>query len=202
MMEDLLNVVRREAERVGARATTWSVGTIDSYDKATHAAKVKLQPEGTLSGWLPLNSLGVGSSFGVHIGPNVGDPVLVHFHEGDREAGVILGRFFTDKHPPVPVEEGEFLLQHSTKTKAFFKKDGSLLLQFEDKNTEILFDTDGSLVIKQDSGSQIKLLADGTVGVAPKAGAFVYLGGDGVTGSYGFVQTDAGVSINTKARVG
>lgn len=201
MMEDLLNVVRREAERVNARATTWAVGTVDSYDKATHSAKVKLQPEGVLSGWLPLNSVGVGSSFGIHVGPKVGDPVLVHFHEGDREAGIILGRFFTDKHPPVPVEEGEFLLQHETNTKVYFKKDGSLLIQFENTNTQILFGTDKSVTIQQDGGSEVLLKADGNVGVKPHG--TIYLGAlPGDSGvAFAPVLTVAGPAANVKAKI-
>lgn len=199
MMEDLLNVMRREAERVDARATSWAVGTVDGYDKDTHSAKVKLQPEGVLSGWLPLNSLGVGNGFGIKAAPKVGDPVLVHFHEGDREAGIIMGRFFTDQHKPVPLEEGEYLLQHETKTKVFFKKDGALLIQYEDKNTSILFDADGSLVVKQDSGSQIKMDPSGNVSVKPEA--ILFLGGDGASGAYDFVVTTLGPSSNVKAKL-
>lgn len=202
MMEDILNVVRREAERVQARATTWAAGAVDSYDKKTHSAKVKLQPEGTLTGWLPLNSIGVGNGYGIHAAPKVGDPVLVHFQEGDREAGSIMGRFFTDKHPPVEIEEGEFLIQHETKTKAFFKKDGSLTIQFQDSGTKIVFAADKSITITKDGGGQIKIAADGTASVAPGSGKTLYLGGDGGSGSYDFVVTMSGPSSNTKAKIG
>lgn len=203
MMEGILNVVRREAQRTVDRATTWAVGTIDSYDKATHSAKVKLQPEGVLSGWLPLNSLAVGNSFGIHAAPKVGDPVLVHFHEADREAGIILGRFFTDKHPAVPVEEGEYLLQHEKKTKVFFKQDGTLRIQYEDKNTEIQFDADGQVVITQDSGAEVLLDKDGNAGVKPADNGLVYLGGlPGDGHVYDFVATVSAPAINVKARIG
>src|ERR1035437_10021330 len=182
MMEDLLNVHRREAERVFARSTSWAVGVTDSYDPKTHSVKVKLQPEGTLTGWLPISSLGVGSGYGIHVAPKSGDPVLIHFHEGDREAGVVLGSFFTDKPPPVEIQEGEFLFQDQKNNLIYFKNDGTLTFKHH-TGTEIIFNEDSSAVFQHSSGSKFKFAADGTPSADP-GGKILFLGGDGSTGIY------------------
>jgi len=49
------------------------------------------------------------------------------------------------------------------------------------------------------NGNVIRMQSD-KVYIKPKAGNFIFLGGDGVTGSYDFVNTISGPSINTKAR--
>lgn len=200
MMEDHLNVIRREAERVDVRSTSWAVGVIDSYDKATHSAKVKLQPEGVVSGLLPLNSLAIGKSFGIHVAPKVGDPVLVHFHEGDREAGLIMGRFFTDAHQPVGIEEGEYLLKHEKGQQVFFKKDGTFLIIGKDgSNAQIEIDPDGTILLTRGEG-QIKMDPSGNIGIKPD-GATLYLGALSGGGNFARVMTEAGPSKNVKALI-
>ena len=112
-MDHLLNIIRREALRVlGTRATV-QAATVSSYDPANHAAKVLYQPENTESGWLPVGSLGVGNGFGVYFAPNVGDQVMVHFLNGQREAGVIGPRLYSDADRPLNVPAGELWLMQS-----------------------------------------------------------------------------------------
>ncbi|MDR3473326.1 MAG: phage baseplate assembly protein V [Devosia sp.] len=158
MINKLLNIMRRETAAILARSSKVSMGTISSYRPDIHAAKVKLQPEGVLTGWLPLASVAAGAGGGLAAGPNVGDQVLVHFPDGDRNAGVILGRLFSDQDAAPNVPAGEIWVQHAS---------GSVLK----------FLTSGEIDIVAQSGSVIKFLTSGDVVVIPAGN--LHLGGTG-----------------------
>ncbi|WP_316224642.1 MULTISPECIES: phage baseplate assembly protein [unclassified Bradyrhizobium] len=75
----------------------------------------------------------------------------------------------------------------------------------------VLYDHKGNVVLMQsDKGVRVAAkkgvvevsAQDSKVFVKPGAGQMVFLGGDGEDGSYGFVETDVGTSINVKAKVG
>ncbi len=124
-MEDLKNLIRREiALYLTGRATT-RIGLVDSYDPNTHAAKVRFQPENTLSGWIPIGAAATGNNFGVHFAPNIEDQVMVHFLEGEHEAGVIGMRLYSDQDRPLPVPAGEMWIVHKTGSGLTLKGDGS-----------------------------------------------------------------------------
>src|SRR5271169_4846564 len=55
------------------------------------------------------------------------------------------------------------------------------------------------IVTLSDSNGNIVQMQAGKLTINPGSG-IIYLGGDGVTGSYAFVQTASGLSINVKAR--
>lgn len=112
-MDRLLNIIRREAMRVAGLRATDQIGIVSSYDPDSHSVQVKFQPEDTLSGWLPVGSLAVGNGFGVHFAPNIGDQVMVHFLNGDREAGVVGPRLYSDGDRPLNVPAGELWLMQS-----------------------------------------------------------------------------------------
>lgn len=124
-MEDLLNLVRREVARVLAGRATTRIGLIDSYDPTSHAAKVLFQPDGTLSGWIPVGTAMAGNGYGIAFAPNLGDQVLVHFLEGDHGSGVIGMRLYSDADLPLPVPAGEMWAIHSTGSGWKFHNDGS-----------------------------------------------------------------------------
>lgn len=127
-MEDLLNLIRRECARViGTRSGT-RIGIVDSYDKANHAAKVLMQPEGNLSGWLPIGAAAAGNGFGVHFAPQIGDQVMVHYLDGDHDSGVIGMRLYSDGDRPLPVPAGELWLVQQTGSAVKFHGDGSVEL--------------------------------------------------------------------------
>ncbi len=178
MIEGLMNLVRREVERGIARFSTWSIGTVSSYDPATHTAKVQLQPEDTQTGWLPINSMAVGNDFGISIGPSTGLSCLVHFQDGDREAGVILGFFFTDKEKPVSVEEGEIVVKAKFGQSIVMKKDGSILMTDKSGATFGL-DGSGNIAATGKSGAKIEFDAGGNIILTPAGSGQVLLGGAG-----------------------
>ncbi|MBQ6914502.1 MAG: phage baseplate assembly protein [Kiritimatiellae bacterium] len=100
------------------------------------------------------------------------------------------------------------------------RSDRLLALGFEHKDKRIrnlnegnavLYDDKGNVVLMQGSSGISVNAKNGTVGITsqdnkvfvkPGTGQQVFLGGDGSDGSYDFVQTVSGPSINVKARIG
>ena len=66
-------------------------GIVDGINPAGSEAKVMLQPEGVLSGWLPIVSPWVGPGWGLHCPLSEGDMVVVIADGGQAEHGMILG---------------------------------------------------------------------------------------------------------------
>ncbi len=115
-----LDVMRREAERILAGKTFPRFGVIENYDPNTYRAKVKIEPEGILTGWLPISSEYVGNGFGIFVGPAPGDTVVCQFIDGDFGMGVIgSGKIFLPTMPPVPCPSGQVMLIHQSGT--YFK---------------------------------------------------------------------------------
>ena len=73
---------------------------------------------------------------------------------------------------------------------------------YDDKGNVVFAKGSGGLSVNAKTGVVEVRSQDNKITVKPGDGQMVYLGGDGTDGSYGFVQTDAGTSINVKARVG
>jgi phage baseplate assembly protein gpV len=127
-MEGLANQMRRAAtEAMQSRATTRH-GTISSYDPTNYAVKVELQPEGTVTGWLPLKSPQVGNGWGIFCPPSIGDAVEVDYQEADGGAGSVGWRFFNDEDRPLPVPAGEIWLVHESGASVKLTTDGKLTL--------------------------------------------------------------------------
>lgn len=93
-------------------------GLVSSYDPDRYAVKVKLQPEETETGWLPIVTAMAGNGFGVYFGPEIDDQAVVAFLEGSVETGVCLGFLPSDIDRPPSVPSGEGLVRH---------KDGAFL---------------------------------------------------------------------------
>lgn len=126
MMDGMLNAMRLQAQRAMADQADTCVGLITSYEPATFSVKVTLQPDGILTGWLPLCSPWIGNGWGMFAAPSIGDMVAVHFFGGDLEAGFVEGRLYNDIDRPLPVPSGEFWLQHSSGSFLKFTSDGGV----------------------------------------------------------------------------
>ena len=72
------------------------LATVTSVNPTAATVRVTLQPEGVLSGWLPVLSPWIGAGWGMYCPPSTGDQVLVIAQEGDAEHGIIIGRAFSD----------------------------------------------------------------------------------------------------------
>jgi phage baseplate assembly protein gpV len=113
-MDRLLNILKAHAAALDNASARARFALVTSVDPATATARVALQPEGVLTGWLPILSPSTGSGWGIWCPPNPGDQVLVLAQEGDAEHGVIIGRAFSFGDIPPPAAAGELWLVHSS----------------------------------------------------------------------------------------
>lgn len=201
-MEDLLNIIRREAERIVSAMTSQPrIGLVSSYDPDKHSVKVKFQPEDIESGWIPIQTLGIGNGFGVASAPKLQDQVKVSFQEGNGDTGMVVGRIFSKKDRPPKLEEGETAIRHEKLGSTIkLDKDGKISLA-QDNGPAINLDKDGHITLTQASGAVVTVKKDGTIYHKPASGKFVHLGGGEGDGGFQFVQTVGGASTTTKAKV-
>lgn len=178
MMEQLLNHARRVAAEVAARRAPLRHGTIDGYDPASHAVRVALQPDGTLTDWLPLKTAWAGNGWGLFLAPSIGDAVELAFQEADGGVASVGWRFFNLAARPLPVASGEAWLVH--------KSGASLKLT-----------NDGHLTLADGHGASIALNGDGTITSAGNwthAGSFTANGIGLASHHHGGVTAGSGVS--------
>lgn len=128
-IERLISMMRRETERTMRKLhKPPRMGLVSSYDKKNHAVKVKFQPEGTESGWIPLTGFAVGNQFGILTAPFTNDQVEVHFHGGDHMVARVVARHFSTKNKPPQIDEGEHQITHQSGSTIYWKKDGTVII--------------------------------------------------------------------------
>ena len=113
-MERLTNIFKTVASTVENGTARPRFGLVSSVDPDSATARVTLQPEGVLTGWLPILSPSTGTGWGIWSPPSPGDQVFVLAQEGDAEHGVIVGRSFSQADPPPPAAPGEIWLVHAS----------------------------------------------------------------------------------------
>lgn len=126
MMGPMLNAMRMQALRAMGDQADIRIGLVTSYEPANFSVRVQMQPDGLITGWLPLCSPWIGNGWGMFASPSVGDAVAVHFVGGDIEAGFVEGRLFNDIDRPLPVPSGEFWLVHQSGSFLKFTNDGNV----------------------------------------------------------------------------
>ena len=115
----LANAVRQQARMSQRDFAMPRLATISSYDAGSHAVKVILQPVDPEIGeqesnWMPLGAIGIGNGWGVVVGPQIGDQVLVEFEYGDFSSGVIIARVFSVSQRAPAVPSGEIWALHAS----------------------------------------------------------------------------------------
>jgi phage baseplate assembly protein gpV len=131
-------------------------GVITSFDPSSYAARVTLQPEGVLSGWLPVLSSWIGAGWGLACPPSPGDQVLILPQEGNAEHGIVVGRAYSEQvRPPqvggTAVPSGEAVLFHASGAYLRLGNDGSFVLgAASGKQVTVL----GNLVVTGDISDQ------------------------------------------------
>jgi phage baseplate assembly protein gpV len=125
-MDRFLNVLKSQSAALDRSLAQPRFGLVASVDPARYAARVTLQPEAVLSGWLPILSPWVGNGWGLAALPTPGDQVLVVHQEGDADNGVIVGLAFSGSQPPPAASVGELWLVHATGTTIRLANDGTV----------------------------------------------------------------------------
>jgi phage baseplate assembly protein gpV len=128
-MDRFWNAVKLQAGGLDGQAGVARFGLVSSFDPAAYAARVLLQPENVLSGWLPILSAWVGAGWGLAAPLAPGDQVLVIAQEGDAEQGVIAGCVWSAVDQPPGAPAGELWLRHKAGSFLKLLNDGTISLQ-------------------------------------------------------------------------
>ena len=126
MIERLSNAIKSHASTLDQSTGQIKFGTVTSVNSQNATARVLIQPDNVLSGWLPVLSQWVGSGWGMVCPPDPGDQVLLVPQEGDVEQGIIIGRTFSNKQKPPVAPGGEFWLVHQSGSFLKLCNDGTI----------------------------------------------------------------------------
>ena len=144
-MDRLLNALKAQSGAQDARAGQPRFGTVTSVDPGAGTARVQLQPEGVLTGWLPVLSPFVGAGWGMSCPPSPGDQVLVLPQEGDAEHGMIVARAWSKAAAAPATPVGELWLTHKSGSFVRLVNDGTVRVQGDLHVNGDVFDRHGSL---------------------------------------------------------
>jgi phage baseplate assembly protein gpV len=147
-MDKFWNMVKAQAGGLDGLAGVARFGLVSSFDPATYAARVLIQPENVLSGWLPILSAWVGAGWGMAAPLTPGAQVLVIAQEGDAEQGVIIGSVWSAVDQPLGAPAGELWLQHESGSYLILLNDGPSVLKAEVVNIT------GNLMVSGDISDQ------------------------------------------------
>ncbi len=115
-MEQLLNAIRWTANSVARQLAQPRIGVVQSVNPDNATARVLIQPNGVLTGWIPVASQWVGNGWGMMCLPSQGEQVVVIHQEGDADNGIVVGRLYAAQggvRPPA-APAGEFWLVHQS----------------------------------------------------------------------------------------
>ena len=145
MLDRLSNAIKSHAANLDQSTGQIKFGIITSVNFENSTARVTIQPEGVLSGWLPVLSHWVGSGWGMVCLPNPGDQVLLVPQEGDIEHGIIIGRTFSKKQLPPVAPAGEFWLVHQAGSFLKLCNDGTIRINGDLHVDGNVYDRQGSI---------------------------------------------------------
>ena len=144
-MDRFLNALKAQAAALDRSVGQPRFGLVTSVDPARYAAKVALQPEGVLTGWLPVLSAWTGAGWGMVCLPAPGTQVLVVPQEGDAEHGVIVGAAYSDSARPPAGAIGELWLVHHSGTALWLSNDGTVRIKGDLHVAGDVYDSVGAL---------------------------------------------------------
>jgi hypothetical protein len=125
-VEELLNLIRREAERAVRTLAGPRGAVVSSYDPATHAVKVTDQVTGAESNWMPVRHAVVGAGWGLVCGAPIGAQAVVEYLDGDINCPFVSGFLNSAPDTPQSVPSGEIILQHASGAFVRLANDGSI----------------------------------------------------------------------------
>lgn len=140
-MEQYLNAVKRHVSNMDAQNAQPRFGVVQSYNPNNHTARVMIQPEEVLSGWLPVATGMSSNGWGIVVPPIIGTQVLMTPVDGDNGSMVIVGSVYSKTNqPPKP--------SAAIAGAAAPVVPGEIALVSQDGNVVIRLGADGTLYIK------------------------------------------------------
>lgn len=124
--QQLQNIMRLQAMLQGAAFSHPRSGLVTAFHPASYCAKVKLQPGGQETGWIPVGTSWAGNGWGLFAPPSIDTQVIVLFQEGSIDVGVIVSMLYSTVDKPLSVDPGEFWLVHEDGAYIKFKNGGEL----------------------------------------------------------------------------
>ncbi len=128
-MEAFWNAVKARAAALDGMSAQARFGVVASFDSSAYAARVMMQPENLLSGWLPVLAGWIGAGWGMAAPLSPGDQVMVLAQEGDAEQAVVVGRVWSNAQPPPAAPVGKLWLVHQTGAFIKLHNDGTIAMQ-------------------------------------------------------------------------
>jgi phage baseplate assembly protein V len=181
---------------------TMRLGIVMGFEPVDYQAKVKILPEGIITGFLPVVSPWASNGWGMFAPPSEGDYVEVQFHDGDMNSGVVCQRYFNNQNRPLPVPSGEFWLVHKLGALVKLTNDGKVTITDKAGSTAIL-NGDGTATVTASGGLTVNantqingnLSVSGNIGAGGTVTAPNVVGTTNVTfgGKSGVAHTHSGV---------
>ena len=144
-MDRLINALKAHSGTQDASSGQPRFGKVTSVDPAAGTVRVQLQPEGVLTGWLPLLSPWVGAGWGVSCPPSPGDQVFILSQEGDADNGVVVGRTWSEQSPMPSTPVGELWLTHQSGSYVRLLNNGTISMRGDLHVDGDVYDRHGSL---------------------------------------------------------
>ena len=144
-MYRLTNALKSHSASLDSTTGQAKFGIVASINYQSAMGRVTIQPDGVLSGWLPILSQWTGNGWGLICLPSPGDQVLVLPQEGDVEQGVIVGGAFSTKQTPPQAAEGEFWIVHKSGSFLKLSNDGSVRINGDLHVQGDVYDSHGAL---------------------------------------------------------
>ena len=164
----ILDAISARADQACKALAQPRLAIVTSSDFSTAMARVLLQPEGVLTGWLPILTLWSGAGWGLICPPSPGDQVLVIPREGDAEHGVIVGSLFSNAVRPPSAAVGEFVLHHQSGSSIRLSNDGTVRISGDLKVSGDVYDAHGSLArLRNDHNTHIHRVLPGSITSVP-----------------------------------
>lgn len=144
-MDALLNTLKADAAQQDAALGQPRFGLVSSVDTTRGMVRVLLQPEGVLTGWLPLSTSWVGAGWGLACPPAPNDQVMVLPEGGAGQPGLVMARAWSSQSPPPAAPVGEFWLVHQSGSFLKLCNDGTVQIKGDLHVGGDVYDSKGSL---------------------------------------------------------
>jgi uncharacterized protein involved in type VI secretion and phage assembly len=145
MIDRLTNAIKTHSASLDQASGQAKFGIVTSVNSQTATARVTIQPDGVLSGWLPILSQWIGNGWGMVCPLDPGDQVLVVPQEGDVEQGVIVGRAFSVNQTPPQAPSDEFWMVHKSGSYLKLCNDGTIRINGDLHVQGDVYDSHGAL---------------------------------------------------------